>query len=529
MAEEALVPVQEVGRGPDATSQAIYSAVDSGELAVAVVGHVGSGTSTIATVLKEALESGDLPGGPFDTTVLKARAEILRWAETNKKELPPGEETELAYVSKLQDLGDEMRASLGHDAVARSLISRIRETRATKQNASPAVGAAVVPDGKRRAYILDSLRHPAEVSLIRQLYRPAFALVGVVCDTGVRKARISKKFKDAGDVNAADFMDRDEDEGIKHGQRVADTFHLADYFINNTEVRLLDNDLPNPEWDVAEQLGRLIKVIQQEEVVRPRASETAMHAAYGAKVRSACLSRQVGACLVDASGTIVSTGTNEVPRGGGGLYPGPIANAADHRCAYRTNPHCSNTREQNAIVEELLASLGIPEPERTEATKTVRSGRVGRLLEFSRAVHAEMEALLCAGRSGRSTLGTTMFVTTFPCHYCARHLVSAGVDEVQYIEPYSKSQALSLHGDAITATVTDWKAPSQGGTQVLFRPFTGVAPRLYERAFVKDRELKNKQTGDLHVHAPEWGGSWVREKVSYTKLEAEFAKVVESE
>ena len=37
---------------------------------------------------------------------------------------------------------------------------------------------------------------------------------------------------------------------------------------------------------------------------------------------------------------------------------------------------------------------------------------------------------MSAGRKGASTLGTRLFVTTFPCHYCARHIVSAGVDEV---------------------------------------------------------------------------------------------------
>jgi hypothetical protein len=38
---------------------------------------------------------------------------------------------------------------------------------------------SVVPDGKPRAFIIDSIRHPAELSLLRSIYRDAFVLVGL--------------------------------------------------------------------------------------------------------------------------------------------------------------------------------------------------------------------------------------------------------------------------------------------------------------------------------------------------------------
>jgi hypothetical protein len=117
-----------------------------------------------------------------------------------------------------------------------------------------------------------------------------------------------------------------------------------------------------------------------------------------------------------------------------------------------------------------------------------------------------------------------MFVTTFPCHYCARHLVTAGVDEVQYIEPYSKSQALELHDDAIQITTTGWKPPSEGGKRVLFRPFSGVAPRLFGRAFLKNRDLKDKSTGMINIGTPDWGTPWHLRRASYIELEAALAK-----
>ena len=128
----------------------------------------------------------------------------------------------------------------------------------------------------------------------------------------------------------------------------------------------------------------------------------------------------------------------------------------------------------------------VTDPIRRNALRQlIRRGRVGDLLEFSRAVHAEMDAVLSAGREGISTIGTRLYVTTFPCHYCARHLVSAGVDEVQFIEPYPKSQALGLHADAIQLEATNWTPPSQGGTKVLFPPICWCCAEIVSACLFK--------------------------------------------
>lgn len=142
-----------------------------------------------------------------------------------------------------------------------------------------------------------------------------------------------------------------------------------------------------------------------------------------------------------------------------------------------------------------------------------------------------MDALLSAARLGVVTSGTKLFVTTFPCHYCARHIVASGVEEVQYIEPYPKSRAFELHSDALQKTSIKWTSPSkfrillQGGNlesikeakpRVLFRAFTGVAPRLYRRAFLKDGALKDEQ-GTMIALRPDWERGLLRE--SYLDVE----------
>ena len=69
--------------------------------------------------------------------------------------------------------------------------------------------------------------------------------------------------------------------------------------------------------------------------------------------------------------------------------------------------------------------------------------------EFSRPVHAEMAALIDAARRGVPVNGHSLYVTTFPCHNCAKHIVAAGIQRVVYLEPYSKSRAGNLHREDI--------------------------------------------------------------------------------
>jgi hypothetical protein len=59
---------------------------------------------------------------------------------------------------------------------------------------------------------------------------------------------------------------------------------------------------------------------------------------------------------------------------------------------------------------------------------------------------------------------------------------------------------------------------------VLFRPFSGVAPTLYKRAFLKDRDLKDNSTGKMTIKAPEWGAPWHLSKISYLDVEAELCE-----
>jgi deoxycytidylate deaminase len=464
------------------TAKAYIEENATNEVVFAVVGYVGSGTSEIASSLKGLLESEGLPGGKFDVEILKARKIIEDWAKKSGMPLPITQQNDLRTTQGYQDLGDKMRSSGDHAIVARNLIDAIRLTRASRLGITSPGEDPVRPDGTRRAYILDSIRHPAEVELLRKVYQDAFVLVGVVCEANVRQQRIVKKYKNAGMEDAEAFMARDARAAEKHGQRVSDAFHMADFFVDNTVDQLSDGE-PNEDWNINDTLSRLIKIMTAAEVVRPTVSETAMHDAYGAAMQSACLSRQVGAALLDRSGNVVATGTNEVPRAGGGVYGESFTQEAeDHRCVFqKMGRFCSNTREQNKIIDELI--LEIPELKDLDAIRKaklkleLRASRVGDLLEFSRAVHAEMDAVFSAARKGITTVGTRLFTTASGAiaWYMPAHFLEG--NKITFTDKVGKRRRKALVGWSDRRKVF-WHLAVEG------RPVLGSCPHFVLRQHV---------------------------------------------
>lgn len=61
----------------------------------------------------------------------------------------------------------------------------------------------------------------------------------------------------------------------------------------------------------------------------------------------------------------------------------------------------------------------------------------GRAIEVTTALHAEEIVIGRAAREGSSLAGADLYVTTFPCPYCARLIAYTGIKRVFYHEGYS--------------------------------------------------------------------------------------------
>lgn len=161
------------------------------------------------------------------------------------------------------------------------------------------------------------------------------------------------------------------------------------------------------------------------------------------------------------------------------------------------------------MVHEVLRALG-HSGTYDEVAESLRPTGLVDITEYGRAVHAEMDALLSCARGGRSTRGTTLYTTTFPCHNCCRHILASGVKKVVYIEPYPQSKASDLHDDAITIDQPEDDQPEEVSRKVPFVPFIGVGPRRYFDLFPlrlsTGYELTRKAAGEL--------ATWNRSKAS---------------
>ena len=146
-----------------------------------------------------------------------------------------------------------------------------------------------------------------------------------------------------------------------------------------------------------------------------------------------------------------SVGTNEVAKAKGGQYwEGDLGDGRDFLYDDYDTSDKMRLNLLSDVIDRLrkLGRLSADCPTNSElldpaseSYKTLRDAQLFDTIDFIRAVHAEASAIFSAGYSARSA---TMYVTTFPCHECARHIVIAGIKRVVYVEPYPKSLVSEL-------------------------------------------------------------------------------------
>jgi dCMP deaminase len=59
-------------------------------------------------------------------------------------------------------------------------------------------------------------------------------------------------------------------------------------------------------------------------------------------------------------------------------------------------------------------------------------------------LHAEANAITKVAKSGNSSCGATLYVTTSPCIECAKLIIQAGVERVVYLNEYHNTEGLDL-------------------------------------------------------------------------------------
>jgi cytidine deaminase len=463
------------------------STVASGpELIIALSCAVGTDTARISEILKTELSAFSYKAETIH--LIEQLHQIDRWQSL------PDSTVDERYKSHM-DAGNEFRSTLGRrDAMALLAVSYIRKLREqlTGDPNSPS---------PRTAYILRSVKKPSEIQTLRRIYGENVLVLGAYSPEESRIEDLAKTIASsrggaqskAYEAAATQLVLRDQEEtGNEFGQNVRGAFPIADFFVDASDSEKITNDV-----------RRVLNLVFGTSIDTPTRDEYGMFLAHAAGVRSASLGRQVGACICTPDGTVVAVGCNEVPKAGGGSYwAGDPVDQRDHVIGTDSNDDIKRRllqdllgriktsgwlKEDKALLEdaELLADA--------LKTKAIQGAKLMDIIEYGRAVHAEMAALTDAARQGTRVGGCTLFTTTFPCHNCAKHLLAAGIMRVVYIEAYPKSFVTELYSDSVTVD-------AEHSTQELvqFEPFVGTSPRKYLDVFSMGESIR-KHDGKVLV------------------------------
>jgi deoxycytidylate deaminase len=381
---------------------------------------------------------------------------------------------------------------------------------------------------QRKAYVFDQFKRKEEIDPLRQVYGRLFVVVSIYSERKTKaELLINRIATDHADARLADthatianhLMKRDQlEEGELNGQRLEEVFPSADLFIN------LD-DLAEAE----KLISRFLDALFGSNSISPTHDEYGMYIARNAALRSVDLSRQVGAAIFSQAGEVITMGCNEVPKALGGTYwTGDSNDARDIKKGFDSNERIKKSLlvdftkrlKEGGFLKEDGKELGVARFILKETSRggALRDAQLMDLLEFGRMIHAEMSSICDAARMGKAVKEATLYCTAFPCHLCAKHIIASGIKRVVYIEPYPKSYAEQLHGDAIII------GKSSSTDKVAFEPFIGIAPYRYRDLFARDRRKDDAGEflpwieGDARPNIKYTVATYVENEASVTKL-----------
>ena len=267
---------------------------------------------------------------------------------------------------RMIEVGTELRTRHGAGVLAERLLERM------------------APD---RNYVVDSIRHPAEVEVLRGAHRD-FKLVWVDAAPEVRFERLRARARPGDPETLERFLALEAREqaggGDAAGQQLAAIQALADFTIRNDGDRKA----------LAEAIqGVLSRSLFFE---RPDWDEYFMSIARVAASRSNCVKRKIGA-VITIDRRIVATGYNGTPRG--------VRNCNEGGC-----PRCNAFGESGQALSDCICS------------------------------HGEENAIVQSAYHGVSVRGGTLYTTMSPCLLCTKMIVNSGITTVVYNGDYPLGQ-----------------------------------------------------------------------------------------
>lgn len=268
-------------------------------------------------------------------------------------------------------------------------------------------------------------------------------------------------------------------------------------------IRTFPN-LPN-DWHKVDldQLNRVVQLLFGNFHRTPTNDEHGLYMAYSAMLQSGELGRQVGAIVTNEIGDTLAIGYNEVPCFGGLCSEDNFPENRDYLETELTSMRYLRNSIQEIGENFLLFLKTINNPKKNNKKISkgleviISKSNFKDSIEHFRSVHAEMGALVNAAKSGVAVKGSTMYVTTFPCHLCIKHIIASGISRVVYLEPYEKSQTEEYYRKSIVLNpdsdekekIIKQNTSAKEKSKVVIEHFTGVLPNRYKNLFYYPHDL----------------------------------------
>lgn len=378
---------------------------------------------------------------------------------------------------------------------------------------------------KKTVYIIDQLKHPAEHKIFSHIYGISYVQISLFSnqikrDSSLRKLlendneqktldnskdffidytsnnKFEKAYKALIKMNIIDsykkeilpdgahkliekdMFDTDRKNFTEeHGQRLSDIFHLSHYFFN------LDKGQSTTDIEIE----KLLKLLFGRYKNFPTQDEFGMALAYHASYRSTFPNRRhVGACIISPYGEVISVASVRAPT--------PSANTSIEQLDNIKQGYEFYKEKYNGIKNKISAfkeknPLKVNKKHLDEIIKYLDIDTlykfINESIDFHPTSHAEMSALADAAKMGISVRGATLYTTTFPCHICAKDIITFGIKKVVYLEQYPKSKNAELYPELISFDDEDT------ANKLPCIMFSGVGPRRYHYVYQLDNKPKN--------------------------------------
>lgn len=336
---------------------------------------------------------------------------------------------------------------------------------------------------------IDSLKNPFEILYFKERYSAYYTF-----SIHAKDETIYERFleKDLSNIKLIHKKELNENEKGKQGgsldsskdfnsQNVIECIQRSDIYIDNNKDK---------KDTLYKQIFRYLSLIIHPGLITPSKDEMIMQLALNAKFNSGCISRQVGAVVLNKFDSVKSIGWNEVPEG---QMPCLLRS---HSELLNNSPSLIYSKYEKEKVRnednfKYIFTKENPNNQYVESNKkglndsfcfkSIKNNIDGNKNQvYTRSLHAEENAFLQASKYGNSEIiGGQLFTTASPCFLCAKKAYQLGMKRIVYIEAYpdiSNEQVFDIGTNEIE--------------MVHFRGAIGLAyQKLYEPIFSYKDEL----------------------------------------